>query len=207
MSKNIFGYIVSDRKLDDIKEYVELVNDISKADTTLPTLIVGIKKAKEYAGEKFSILNKKISDNVYWTFSRVERRQDFEKDIILFYKNIINNIINKLNYYYINLYNIKYNRFKLLYNILFNSSINKFIYFKNDMIYIYYEDNNVLGISLKMLKYIGCSKKKIYLKFKDAPNTTINFDSSEIPTIFKNDTRNRDYVIPYLMSIKAKNNP
>ena len=204
MSDKKFGYIVSDRKLDDIKEYVGLVKDISLADPTLPILIVGMKKAKEYAGDKFSILNKKISDNVFWTFSRVERRQDFEKDILAFYKFIINNIINNINYYYINLYNIKYNRFKILYNILNNSSIIKYIYLKNDMVYIYYEGKNVLGFSLKMLSYTGNSKKKIYLKLKNAPNVIINFDSSEIPMMFKTDIRNSEYVVPYLMSIGAK---
>lgn len=205
MEENKFGYVVSDRKLDDLREYVGLVKDVSSADPTSPILIVGLKKAKEYAGDKFSILNKRISENVFWTFSRVERRQDYEKDILLFYKFIINNIINNINYYYINFYKLKYNRFKILYNILFNKNINKFIYLKHDMVYLYYDNNHVLGFSLKMLSYIGISKKKIYLKIKNAPNTVINFDSSEIPMMFKTDIKNSDYVIPYLMSKSLKN--
>ena len=116
MDENKFGYVVSDRKLDEIRGYVGLVKDVSSADPTLPILIVGLKKAKEYAGDKFSILNKQISENVFWTFSRVERRQDYEKDILSFYKFIINNIINNIKYYYINLYKLKYESAKTKYS-------------------------------------------------------------------------------------------
>ena len=202
--ENKFGYIVSDRKLADLREYVGLVDDVKAADPTLPILIVGLKKAKEYAGNKFSILNKRISENVFWTFSRVERRQDFEKDIILFYKFIINNIINNINYYYINFNILKYNRFKIIYNILYNKNITKFIYIKNDMAYLYYDNKHVFGFSLKMLDYSGIGKKKVYLKLKNAPNTIINFDSSEIPMMFKTEIKDFNYIVPYLMSIKTK---
>ena len=195
------GYVVSERKIDDLKDYVGCVNDISLADPTKPILIVGLKAAKEYCGEKFSILNKQISDNVWWTFKKTEKRQDFERDILLFNKNIINNILNYINYYYIDLYNIKYNKLKKIYNIIFDESIIKYIYIKNNMIYMLYGDHDILGFSLEMLKYAGIKRKKVYLKVRNAPNTIINFDSSQIARDFRGDLKGHDYVFPYLMMV------
>ncbi len=195
------GYIVADRCFDGIKEYVGCVNDVSLADPTKPILIVGLKRAKEYCGDNFSILNKKISDNVWWTFKKTERRQDFERDILLFYKNIINNIINNINYYYINLYKLNYTSIKKIFNILYDQNSIKYIFIKNDMLYMLYKDHDILGISFKMLKYIGVNRKKAFMKVRKAPGVIINFDSSKIALDFRRDIQYHDYVIPYIMKV------
>ena len=91
----ILGYIVTDRKLNGINGFVEQVNSIEQADSTKPILIVGWKNAKKYEGYT-SILNKQLSDNVYWTFSRSESRSEQEEDLKKFYKLIINNILTYL---------------------------------------------------------------------------------------------------------------
>ncbi len=53
-----------------------------------------------------------------------------QKDVMWFwewywfiYHRCINNIINELDYKYINIINLKYNKIKILYNILFNKKI------------------------------------------------------------------------------------
>jgi hypothetical protein len=68
------GYIISDRKINNIKDFVGFTDDISLVDSTKPVLIVGIKKAKEYCGKNFNILKKKIGHNISWTFKKTERR-------------------------------------------------------------------------------------------------------------------------------------
>ena len=96
----ILGYIVSDKKMKNIDGFVEQVNDIKLADATKPILLVGWKKAKRHENYT-SILNKKLGDKLYWTFSKSECRSDFENDLNAFYNIIFENITKNINYYYI----------------------------------------------------------------------------------------------------------
>ena len=100
------GYIVTDRKINNVKDFVEVVNDISLTDSTKPVLLVGLENAKKNI-ENFSILNKKVNDNLFWTFKKTEKRVDFENDINYFYNYIIYNITRNIKYYYINILNLK----------------------------------------------------------------------------------------------------
>ena len=194
------GYIVSSRKIKGLNAFVECVNDISLADTSKPVLIVGINKAKEYGKDNFSILKKEIAENVYWTYNKTEKRDIFEKDIENFQKLIIFNIINNINYYYVNIIKLNYTRIKNLYNILFSSNKN-YIYINKDMIYINYNSNNVLGISLKILEYCGIKKEKIIDKIKSFENNVFyNSDFKWISLLKYID--NKKYAIPYFISIE-----
>ena len=87
----ILGYIVTDRKINGISDFIEQVKDISLADGMKPILVVGWKKAREMDGY-VSILDKKLSDNVFWTFSKTEDRSKLEEDLKWFNEYIINNI-------------------------------------------------------------------------------------------------------------------
>jgi hypothetical protein len=193
------GYIVSDLKIKNLKGFVEQVNDASLADSTKPTLFVGIENARKNINN-FSILNKKYENNVFWTFKKTEKRVDFEKDIDYFYNFIINNISCNIKYYYINIYNLKYNKIKTLYNILFSDN-GKYIYISNDMIYLLYKNNIILGISLHLLEYIKIKKEKILDKLYSNKNNIICTDVSKCVKSIKNEIGDKKYVVPYFMSI------
>lgn len=204
LQKNIFenmkklGYIVSDKSISNIKDFVGVVNDISLADPTKPVLIVGIKNAKKYI-DNFSILNKKVNDNLFWTFKKTEKRVDFENDINYFYNYIIYNITSNIKYYYINILNLKYNKIKKLYNILFSGE-KKYIYISNNMLYILY-NGSVLGISISILEYIKVDTKKFFRKLYSNENNIICTNASECVKSIKAEIGNKKYVIPYFMSI------
>lgn len=193
------GYIVSDLKIKNLKGFVEQVNDVSLADSAKPTLFVGIENARKNIKD-FSILNKKYENNVFWTFKKTEKRVDFEKDIDYFYNFIINNISCNIKYYYINIYNLKYNKIKKLYNILFSDN-GKYIYISNDMIYLLYKNNIILGISLNLLEYIKIKKEKILDKLYSNKNNIICTDVSKCVKSIKNEIGDKKYVVPYFMSI------
>ena len=193
------GYIVSDLKIKNLKGFVEQVNDVSLADSTKPTLFVGIENARKNIKD-FSILNKKYENNVFWTFKKTEKRVDFEKDIDYFYNFIINNISCNIKYYYINIYNLKYNKIKKLYNILFSDD-GKYIYISNDMIYLLYNNNIILGISLNLLEFIKIKKEKILDKLYSNKNNIICTDVSKCVKSIKNEIGDKKYVVPYFMSI------
>lgn len=193
------GYIISDTKIKNLKGFVEQVNDVSLADLTKPTLFVGIENAKKNIKD-FSILDKKYGDNIYWTYKKTEKRVEFEDDIEKFYNNIIYNISCNIKYYYINIYNLRYNKIKKLYNILFSDK-GKYIYISNEMIYLLYKDNIILGISLNLLEYIKIKKEKILNKLYSNKNNIICTDVSKCVKAIRNEIGNNKYVVPYFMSI------
>ena len=192
------GYIVTERKLKGISGFVEQVDSIEKADSTKPILIIGWKNAKKYEGYK-SILDKQLSQNVYWTFSRTENRSIQEEDIKKFYKLIINNILNNIKYYYVNIFKLNYNKIKKLINIV-NSSNRKTIYISNGFVYIPYEANNILGISLKILEYCGINKDKIINKIKLNPNNKIVEDDNYKAFKLSKELKNKKYALPYFLN-------
>lgn len=192
------GYIVSKRKINNIVDFVGLVDDVNKIeDPTKPFIIVGLNEVKDLPN--FSILNKKLDENKFWTFGKTERRVDYERDLENFYEYVLDKEISNIKYYYINILNIKYTRIKSLINII-NSNEKKYIYISNDMIYLYYK-NYILGISIKILKYINIDIKKVFRKlYRNKSNIIYNIDSF-LTTEMKRVITNKKYVIPYFISI------
>lgn len=193
------GYIVSKRKIKDVVGFVEVVNSIDAIeDKTKPTLVIGLNEAKKLT-DNFSILEKKINDNLYWTFGKTERRVDFDRDIDLFYENILKRSIDTIQYNYVNLLNFGYNRLKKL--ILFlQSDLDKHIYIYNDIVYIYY-NNRVLGISLRLLKYNKIAISKIIGLLKKNNRNKLYYDDKCLSHKLKHIISNKKYVTPYFLSI------
>ena len=192
------GYIVTDRKINDIKEFVGVVDDISLADPTKPVLIVGKDLAKKYIKD-FSILDKKVNDKLFWTFKKTEKRVDFENDLNYFYNYIIYNIINNIKYYYINILKLKYNKIKKLYNIIYSGE-KKYIYISNNMLYILY-NGSILGISISILEYIKINIKNLFKRLYSNENNIICTNASECIKSIREEIGNKKYAIPYFMSI------
>lgn len=197
------GYIVSKRKINNAVDFVGVVDDVSKVeDPTKPFIIIGLEEAKKIS-PNFSILNKMLDINVFWTFGKTERRVDYERDLDKFYDYVLNKSIENIKYYYINILTIKYNKIKKLLNII-NSKEKKYIYTSNDMIYIYY-NNNILGISLRILKYININIKKIYKILYSNKNNIIYNNDSFLTSKMRKVINNKKYVIPYFISILEEN--
>ena len=78
------GYIVTEKKLSGVYGFVKQVSDVSDADLTKPTLIVGWELAKQFDG--YNILDRRLGDNLFWTFSRTENRSTLESDLMKFYE-------------------------------------------------------------------------------------------------------------------------
>lgn len=195
------GYIVADRKPNNLKGFVEFTSDFSSVDSTKPVLIIGYKRAKELLGDKFNILDKNISKNVSWTFKKTEKRIDYDEDIDKFYKACINNIIYNIKYYYINIIKLKYNKIKKLYNIIFSNN-KKYIYINNGMLYLKYNDC-VMGISLTILQYCGINTDKILTRItNNSLNIVYNETTPFVKELKKEIGNNKEYVIPYFMSME-----
>ena len=157
----VLGYIVSDKKIKNIDGFVVQVDDISLADPTKPILIVGWQNAKKDP-RYTSILDRQIDEHVFWTFSKMESRIDFEEDLKLYYNYIYNNILSNIIYNNINIFKLKYNKIKKLFNIIKNKNI----YLSNNLLYIPHE-GRILGLSISILEYCNIPREKIFKKIKE----------------------------------------
>jgi hypothetical protein len=191
------GYIVTDRKMNDIEGFVEQVKDFTDADSTKPILIVGWNNAKLHRGYK-SILEKELAPGVFWTFKKSESRSDFEQDLKDFYQYVYNVILDNIDYYYINILSLGYNKLKKLYSI-FNSKERKNIYISDNLIYTMY-DGKVLGVSLDVLEYCGVKRDKVLSLLSSNPANKIYDNSHKWMIRLCKYLGNKKYAVPYFIS-------
>lgn len=191
------GKIITKSKNLDTIDFVEITSKYEMSDNTLPTLIIGKENAEKiYGKEKIHVLDKKIEENVYWTFSKLERRNDYEKDLHSFNMKLINNLLNKVQYSYFNIFTCKYEDVKNVIIKIDTLNTNVF-YITNEHLYMLL-NNDVIGISFEELKYIGIPKEKILSRIKkNKYNKIINNDYF----ISKNMHRylnNNKIIVPYV---------
>jgi hypothetical protein len=191
------GYIVTDRKMNDIEGFVEQVKDYTDADSTKPILIVGWDNAKLHRGYK-SILEKELAPGVFWTFKKSESRSDFEQDLKNFYQYVYNVILDNIDYYYINILSLRYNKLKKLYSI-FNSKERKNIYISDNLLYTLY-DGKVLGVSLDVLEYCGVKRDKVLALLSSNPANKIYDNSHKWMIRLCKYLGNKKYAVPYFIS-------
>lgn len=194
----IFGYIVSDVRYNDFDDdIIKVVNDVDECVNPLPKLIIGLDNAKKYAKDnnlEFDILDHVYSNGDMWTFKKTEKREFYEQNIQEFKDMIVEYQSNNTNYYYINIYSLKYSQFKRLYNIIMNNMLNNIIIDK-EMLYLSINDNDVIGISFNHLRYIGIDKDKIIERLKNGYNNRLYYTTSKNMWKLKDWFNGREYVI------------
>lgn len=203
----LFGYIVSETKYNGLSnDIIQVVENEPECTLDVPKLIIGLSKAKEYAqskGFEFDILDHTFPDGNMWTFKKTEKREIYEENIIEFKNYIIKSISKNINYYYINIYNLKYKDIKRLYNILFNNKFNRninYIFIDKEMMYYCLENNNVIGISLGLMRYMGIDREKVISKIKSGRNNSIIFSSNKKLWQLKDWFNGMEYVISSLLT-------
>ena len=191
----VIGNIITSENID-IKNY-NIINNIDLINNDLPTIIIGWNETKNIVTDKpISILHKKINDNLYWTFTKKERKVDYEKDIINFESICLKFIESKINYIYVDvLHSSKRKIRKILNKIKVFKTIVTYINNKN-MLYIF-GDNLIFGIDLNICEFIGVKKNKIINKVNSISNVTLR--QNEIFNICKDLIKNnREKLIPYI---------
>ena len=164
------GNIVSSSKINE--DNFKLFDEIESVDNSLPTLIVGWGKTKEIFGDKISILNKKISDNLYWTFSTTERRVDYDDDIITFKQECYNNFGSELSYVYIDPIHDKPKKIKKILKKIYSLSESISYFTDKNMLYILGE-NIVFGVNLEVTEFIGISTNSIITRVVNLRNSVL----------------------------------
>ena len=196
------GYIVSNRKLKNIESFIGVTNDINSViGENKPILIIGLENARKYA-TNFCILNKKISENIFWTFDKNERKVDFDNDIEKFYEYTINNTIKSVRYTYVNIFNLTLKNAKKIINLVCSNQTNT-IFISNDMLYLLIGEN-VLGFSLKQFDFIGINKDKILSKLRRNTNNIIYTNDFMCGHKIRHLINNKRYATPYFLELMNK---
>lgn len=196
------GRIITKSKNVDTIEFVDINSDKSLTkDCTIPTLVIGKKNAQELVGkENIHFLDKKISDNLYWTFAKTEQRNEYENDLREFNNMLLNKLVNSVQYKYLNIFTEQISTVKKFIKFIYGR-INKVVYVSNNMIYIYCRDT-VYGVSLVDLAYIGINRDKVFNKLKKNPYNTIITNDYFLTKNIKKYINGSKILVPYIFFLQ-----
>ena len=155
------GNIVTSSKQNTFSEIFNVVNSYDDIIQGVPTLIIGWENAKKYIPQ-VNILTKRY-DNIWWTFSKTERRCEYEDDIMEFFKFTILSRMNKIKYVYVDLVNFRLNSIKKMISFA-KGSTHKVVFLtrnKNFMFIYSKQYETIFGISLTLCEYLGIYRNKV----------------------------------------------
>ena len=196
------GRIITKSKNVDTIEFVDVTNDKSLAkDCTIPTLVIGKKNIQELVGENnVHFLNKKVSDNLYWTFGKTENRNEYEKDLKTFNTMLLSKLSNSIEYKYLNVLTEPLSKVKRFIGFMHNQN-GKVVYISYDMMYVYCK-NTVYGVSLADLAYIGVKRDKIIRKLKQNQNIVIITNNYFLTKDIKRYINGNKILVPYIFFLQ-----
>ena len=191
------GRIITKAKNLETVDFVDITQQLDITDKTTPTLIIGKQNAEKiYGKENVHVLDKKIEDNVYWTFGKLERRNDFERDLLSFNKILVKKLFKSVQYEYFNVYTSGYSDIKALLTKIDRNKGNV-CYVSDRDLYLLIE-NSVYGISFRDLNYIGVDKEKVINRIKRNRSNKIITNDYFISKNMKKYINNATFMVPYI---------
>ena len=196
------GRIITKSKNVETVDFVDVTSDKALAiNCTIPTLVVGKKNIQEIVGaENVHYLDKNINNNLSWTFSLFEKRNEYQNDIKEFNKRIINSLINSVTYRFFNIFTEPISHVKAFIRFMYGSKP-KVIYVTHNMLYIYCE-HRVHGVSLTDLSYIGVKRDKILQRIRLNPNNKIINNEYFLTKSLKKYTNKNKMIVPYIFFLQ-----
>ena len=201
MAMIIVGNIVTEEGITNIPNNFNVINFESyQKETSIPTLFIGWENTKKILPQS-SILNKKIADNLYWTFSPTEKRTIFENDLKSFIQKSYQDFTKNIPYYSLDPVILKIKTTEELLQKLQKFKESFTYLYGNRIVYIYY-NSSIISLDLELLKFISFDDNEIleYLK-----KETKFFENKEKD--FKTELKYFDVkYIPYLIHSDATKN-
>ena len=191
--------ILTDEQFNEAELY-NVVRDSNDLIPGIPTLIVGWERTKsEYPDA--SIIENKVSDNVYWTYGKYERRDKYETNIKKFQDLSFKKFVDSIDYVF---YDILLSTTERLDSFLTSlvSEPTKTVDVVGDMMYIYYSGTNkVVGLSLRDCDYLEDTlKKRIFSVLYNSKTINLLKNNDEISREVRFKAKGRAYILPYLYS-------
>ena len=193
------GRIITNSKNIKTNCFIEVTNDKTKAigNITIPTLVIGKKNIQDIVGsENVHYLNKKVSENLYWTFAKTEQRNEYEKDLKAFNEMLLNNLLKSVEYKYLNIFTEPLYTIKRFIKFM-EGNIQKIVYICNNMLYVYCK-NTVYGVSLDDLYYVGIKRNKVFKKLRNNGNNIIITNDYFLTRDLKKYINGYKMLVPYV---------
>ena len=181
-------------------ELYNVVRDKEELVPDIPTLIIGWERTKaEYPDA--SIIEWKVTDNVYWTYGKYERRDKYEVNVKKFQDLSFKKFVESLKYVFYDVMLEGEDRFIKFIELLL-SNVQKTVYITGDMMYIYIDyTKKVVGVSLRDCDYLGETyKKRIFSAMYNNPSVILLKNNDAISKEIRFKTRGKAYILPYLYS-------
>ena len=195
---NYLANIYTKSKID-IEPFFNVVDDENKLIDGIPTLIIGWDSVKSLYGD-INIFDKKVKDNIYWTFGKRERRNVMEVDVQKFKRKAMSITCNNVKYKFFNILTAKNDKKKSFY-LLLKDTRYKTVFSFNNMLYIYIDGTDtVVSISLRDVDYIGGDVKKIFSTLYNNKFVKVANDNDLKDTNAKLFFKDNIYLIPYIFS-------
>ena len=194
--------IVSETKINLGPEFINVQKFSDIVPNDLPTLIIGYNNVCDIFGEdNLNILNREISENIFWTFRRNEKRVIYDADVEMFIRHSYKNFTKKINYVDLDL--IQFSKFKIRKIVKKLLSLKDVITYKSDNnVFYIYSENIIFGIDMNLVEFVGFDTSKVLDKIKS--KSMVFLEGNEILIEYNNqlDRFNNDVkLIPVLYSI------
>ena len=159
--------IISKSKIE-VSSFFKVTDNILDVDLTIPTLIIGWSEVKILYPDQ-DILIKQINEKIRWTFSKREKRYQYEEDITNFINEIAENLDKTVNYRFFNYILATQSRRDNFFSYVTSGRCS--IYYNDKFMYIYNANDNItLGISLVDLRYAGINVKEFIVSLNCPDN-------------------------------------
>ena len=186
--------IITKNKIE-VSSFINVSKNILDVDLSLPTLIIGWNEVKTFYPNQ-DILNKCITDNVKWTFSKREKRYQYEEDIVKFIDEVAKKLNENVNYRFFNYVLASQNKRDNFLSYIKKGNCS--IYYNTRFLYVYnVNDDITIGISLVDLNYIGVNVKEFILSLKSSNNIicdNLKFIDSNSFNLIKDNIKNIAYL-------------
>jgi len=191
--------IVTSNKVD-VTDDINVVKSIDDIIDGIPTLVTSYEWVSENYTD-YDIYDKRLGENLYWTFARTERRDIFTLDIEDFITLVNQKLIEKVDYVLLDVILFHPSTVNKIIRKIFSIS-NKIAFKHKEMVYIY-GDELIFGIDLNMLDYMGINVNIVENKIKSICDVFL--ENSEIFIEYKDNMERLEHAvkyIPYLYAIK-----
>jgi len=206
------GNIIFQQEIINKENIINYYNNIEEKNNNLPTLIIGWKLTKNIFGEEnVTILNKKIKDNLFWTFSKKEKQIDYNEDVEKFINQLPEDFIKNIKFEHIDPLIIKLNSLDQLLYYIFkkeDKKINCYVASNNT---IYFskvnskteKNNKIFSINLNVIDFLGWDRYLLINEIKNNSQLFITEINKNIEKVFKK-IDNYYIYLPYLMDNFSK---
>ena len=199
------GRIITKSKNVDTIDFVDITSDKSsingKDGCSIPTLVIGKKNIIDIVGEdNVHYLDKKVANNLYWTFAKTEQRNEYERDLESFNKLLLDKLLHGVEYRYVNIFQRSLSDLKKFITFM-RSPLDKAIYVSRDMMYIYCK-KVVYGVSLTDLNYVGITTEKVLKKIYKQRHNRVIYNDYFLKKSLRKQLNMSKILVPYLFFLQ-----